>query len=123
MSMDDMTDRARMWREEREQVRADWYVTAEEQSPDVAYVEAEAKTGSRYAVIVSRLPGFSSVREGGPFLVTVLQPWQDAWPANGPGLVEPYVLERLGGGEAVRSIRDLTALTLTINKALEVAAR
>lgn len=88
---------------------------------DTRYVEAEAGTGSRYVVVVTRL-GMAQMVEGGPLLITVLWPWQDAWTMAEEGyLDQSYVLEHLTVGRG-RDGRlhggDLQALTMTIRHAL-----
>lgn len=96
----------------------------------VRYVEAEAGTGTRYVVTATRLP--VGHREGGPVLVTVLWPWQDAHTMADSGyLDERYVAEHLcdgrgrwadvrPGGTPDRPLppEDLAALTLTVGRAL-----
>lgn len=86
------------------------------------YVSAEAGTGSRYAVVATRLPDPGPLMEGGPMVVTVLSPWQDAWAMADSGeLHSSYVAEHLTAGR-YRDQRlhggDLAALTLTIAHAL-----
>lgn len=87
----------------------------------VRHVEAEAKTGSRYVVVATRL-GVGGAREGGPVLITVLWPWQDAWTlAEGGYLDESYVAEHLTDGRyAGRRLNagDLVALTMAIRHVL-----
>lgn len=83
------------------------------------HVEAEADTGSRYVVVATRL-GIGGRREGGDVLVTVLWPWQDAWPLSAGGyLDDSYIAEHLCGGRG-RNLNggDLAALSLTIRHAL-----
>lgn len=85
-------------------------------------IEAEAKTGSRYVVVCTALPRAAMLREGGPVLVTVLWPWQDAWTLQWEGdLHASYVAEHLTDGRWKADTLhggDLAALTLTIADAL-----
>lgn len=84
-------------------------------------VEAEAGTGSRYVVVVTRL-GAGGAREGGPMLVSVVWPWQDCKVMQADGwLDQSYVAEHLTDGRASeRRLHggDLWALTQTIRIAL-----
>lgn len=126
---------ARINEDLRDAAREHWKVTAEATltilpkslqdavgtEQRLVYVEAEAKTGSRYVVVATPLPYDGLVKEGGAFLVTVLQPWQDAWTITG-AVDEKYVREHLTGGKE-RAPQDVTAATLTINHTLEVATR
>lgn len=85
------------------------------------YVEAQASTGSRYAVVVTQM-GLAAGREGGPVLVTVLSPWQDAWCLAADGYLDmSYVAEHLTAGRGRGGNLhggDLKALTMTIQHAL-----
>jgi hypothetical protein len=79
------------------------------------YGTASAGTGSRYAALVTRVHGDIASYEGGPVIVTVLAPWQDAWAVALDGwLDQSYVAEHLTAGRA-RAGRlhggDLAALT------------
>lgn len=89
-----------------------------------AFVEAEAKTGSRYVVVASRLDdGFNgglAEIEGGRFLLTVVWPWQDAKIVNGQ-VEESYIAEHLCGSRHYQGLLnggDLKALTLACRRAL-----
>lgn len=80
------------------------------------FVEAEAKTGSRYQVVATRLGG-ARIHTGGPVLISVLQPWQAAYPLQEGGpLHSSYVAEHLTGGRGRWDPHggDLAALTYTI---------
>lgn len=89
---------------------------------DIRYVEAQAKTGSRYAVVATRLPRAAAEREGGRVLVTVLQPWQDSWVFQGGDYVtERYVAEHLTDGRYWSGnlhSGDLAALTMAVAQAV-----
>lgn len=65
------------------------------------YGTATAATGSRYSVLVTRVHGDVASREGGPVIVTVLSPWQAAYPVAEQGYLDhTYVAEKLTGGRA-----------------------
>lgn len=83
------------------------------------YLLAEADTGWRYAIVITPLPSRAVKEEGGPMLVTVLSPWQDAWALQRTGyLSEKYVNEHLRGGYD-RSPADIRALTLLVRAGLD----
>lgn len=118
---------------EARRVSAAWNVVTDArdgQNGAVRYVEAEADTGTRYVVTVSRLP--EGAREGGTHLVTVLWPWTDAHAMQyGDGYLAPtYVAEHLTGervdprspgapAKRVYGPEDFTALVLTVRHALD----
>lgn len=78
------------------------------------YGTASAGTGSRYSVLVTRVHGDVASREGGPIIVTVLSPWQIAYPvADGGFLHRSYVQEKFLAGRQVHG-GDLAALTKLI---------
>lgn len=84
-------------------------------------VAAEAKTGSRYEVIATWLGADAANYLGGPLLVTVMWPWQDAWCLQTDGYLHTrYVVEHFCGGRSGNRLHagDLAALTLTIAYAL-----
>jgi hypothetical protein len=114
-----------VWQTHVRDARSNWRVTVDARSGiagEVRYVEAEADTGSRYAVTVTRLPHAARRREGGPVLVTVTAPWQDAWALQQSGdLHASYVAEHLSGDRwrnGSLNGGDLAALTLTVAYAL-----
>lgn len=59
-----------------DQAVAEYVVVQQGGNPNSVYVEAEAGTGSRYAVVISKLPFAGAMREGGQHLISVLQPIQ-----------------------------------------------
>lgn len=85
-------------------------------------VEAEAKTGSRYVVVATRLGHFGQ-REGGPVLVSVVWPWQDCKVMQDNGFLDvSYVAEHLTDGrgyEARLHGGDAQALTMAIRLLLD----
>lgn len=95
---------------------------AERGKPMSRWVEAEADTGSRYAVMVTWLPEEVRRREGGQVLVSVVWPWQDCKVMQDDGyLDQSYVAEHLTAGRAAEKRLhggDLKALTMTIQHAL-----
>jgi hypothetical protein len=117
------------WYADVESAKAKWVVKREEamivyDGPKVygtvRYTEAEAGTGSRYAVCVTPLP--PGANEGGPVLVTVIQPWQDCWALQPTGfLAQSYVEEHLSAGRYLDDRLhggDMAALLLTVAHAL-----
>lgn len=97
-----------------------WIVVNGGASLESAYVNAEAGTGSRYAVQVSLCPGRE--REGGMFLIAVIQPWQATYVvADLDPLHIDYVVEKLRN-PAAASHRihqgDAVAIHRTVNYAL-----
>ena len=108
---------------EREGQKAseNWTVTDGGASLESAWVNAEAGTGSRYSVQVSLCPG--AMREGGLYLITVIQPWRTSMVvADLDPIHLSYAMEKLmnpvrqpnqiHGGDAV-------ALQRTVNYALK----
>jgi hypothetical protein len=86
----------------------------------VRYVSAEAHTGYRYALVVTRLPLAGERGEGGPLLVTVTSPWIDAWALQPSGyLSERYVAEHLCDAPRSHSDADVHAITLLVRHALD----
>lgn len=99
-----------------------WRPTSGSANAAAVYVNAEAKTGSRYAVVVTELPPTGADKEGGQWLVTVLQPWQTSYVVS---FIEPlhldYVLERFcrpGTRPELVHGGDARAMQATINMAL-----
>lgn len=84
------------------------------------YVEAVAKTGSRYVVMVTRLRGGEAVKEGGDRLISVVWPWQDCKVYTGDWIEGSYVAEHLTAGRYPDRMNggDFAALTMTIQYAL-----
>lgn len=122
--MDELAERRRQqFAQASEAAEKNWTPRNGGATERTVYVNAEAKTGSRYAVVVSELPIPAVSAEGGQWLVTVVQPWQAAYPV---GSLEPidlsYVLEkfcRQGSRPELVHGGDAKALQLTINFALQ----
>jgi hypothetical protein len=131
-----------LWREDVRRADENWHVTNEIRTPfevlhgtadggrvpiawrtaEIVEVNAEAATGSRYSVVTTPLSPLMRGIGGGPVLVTVLWPWQDAWCLQDDGdLHASYVAEHLTDGR-FRSDKlhggDLAALTKTVAYAL-----
>lgn len=97
-----------------------WTVTDGGASLESVYVNAEARTGSRYAVQVSLCPGH--VREGGAYLISVIQPWRATYVvADLYAMHLDYVIEKLrnpaAAGHAIHQ-GDAVAIHQTVNYAL-----
>ena len=99
-------------------------VTGDRTTREVAWVEAEASTGSRYEVLVARLHPDVAQTRGAEAIVAVLQPWQTAYPLGSLDPVHPnYVAEKwLRPGREFRDVHwgDWAAITLTINEAIKL---
>lgn len=82
------------------------------------YGVATAGTGSSYRALATRIHADVASREGGPIIVTVLSPWQDAHALAVDGwLGESYVAEHLTAGRARSGpmhAGDLTAVTMLV---------
>jgi hypothetical protein len=77
------------------------------------YGTATAATGSRYSALVTKVHGDVAAREGSPVIVTVLSPWQAAYPMQEGGYLDSsYVADKLAGHG--RHPDDLAALTQLI---------
>lgn len=91
-------------------------------SMTAVYVNAEAGTGSRYTVVVSKLPLVAQQNEGGALLISLLQPRQasmvfTAYPGeviHGDYVVEKLCKELQYGG-------DRAGVVLAVNEALKIA--
>lgn len=99
-----------------------WHATNGSATTEAVYVNAEAGTGSRYSVVVSKMPPLGAEKEGAGWLVSVLQPWQTCYPVS---FLDPlhldYVLEKFcRPGADARLIHggDARAMQATINMAL-----
>jgi hypothetical protein len=110
------------FQEAADKARENWVATNGSATTGAVHVNAEAKTGSRYSVVVTAMPATGQEREGAGWLVSVIQPWQTCYPvAFLDGLHLDYVIEKfmrpgrerdeLHGGDAV-------AMAMTINFAL-----
>jgi hypothetical protein len=117
-----MTQQAEQFRADYEKALNAWYVYSGDSTTECVWVEAEARTGSKYVVQISKVPGIPSDNGNGTHLVSVVQPWQTCWPITGlEQLHESYVLERFRNparGMADVHGGDLAAITQTINYAI-----
>lgn len=100
-------------------------LTGEDRTPDysVQYVEANARTGSRYVVVISRLAPDVVASIGANKVISVLQPVQAAYAvsADGPDdLCDGYLIEKFCRG--LEHGGDQAALCLTIRAALRLMA-
>lgn len=78
------------------------------------YGTASAATGSRYAVLVTRVHGDVGSREGNVAIVTVLSPWRSAYPFAADGFLHhSYVEEKLLNGRTCHG-GDVAAITTLI---------
>lgn len=109
---------------QQELASQNWEVLLEDRSPESMFVMAEAKTGSRYSVLISQLPYGAARMTGGDHLITVLQPWQTNYPITtypGEKLHPSYIAEKLlRPGRALEETHggDFEAICLTINHAI-----
>lgn len=117
-----------MWFSDIAEAREHWLVKDEDRVPlsdgrEIVTIRAEADTGSNYLVVITPLGVVGRMNAGGPVIVTVCQPWQDAWALQTDGpLTASYIGEHLCGGRArIDHLNggDLAALTLTIAYALD----
>jgi hypothetical protein len=89
------------------------------QGEEVQYIEAEADTGTRYALAVALLPDGAQRFAGAPFLVSVTSPWQINYPLQALGdLHIGYVAEKFVPRGVMGNGGDVAALTLAIAHAL-----
>jgi hypothetical protein len=118
---------SQMWQEDLDRAREHWVVLDDERVPladgrEIVHVRAEADTGSSYVVVVTPTGEIGRGRLGGPMLVTVYFPWQDAWSLQADGtLTSSYVAQHLSGDRhrlGHLNGGDLAALTLTVAYAL-----
>jgi hypothetical protein len=97
-------------------------VMATASTQTAAYVAAEARTGSRYAVVISQLPPMAAGAEGGAYLISLIQPWQASMvftvfpdeQIHGDYIVEKMCKDRKHGG-------DLAAVVMAVNTAIKKA--
>lgn len=114
----------------REQWQADWNEAAAnfksrgEKSGNVALVDADAHTGSRYVVAVSGLTENGATLLGGSKLVTVIYPWSVAYPVNSTadGLVDFYLCEKFSGDRpsSQRFGGDMAGVVLAVKAAIRL---
>jgi hypothetical protein len=87
----------------------------------VAYIEAEAGTGSRYVVTGARLPNDTS--DEGDILIAVRQPWQSAIIWGQWEMSHFDVATRLTQWpNQIPHLGDLAAVTKAINEVIEFLA-
>lgn len=95
-----------------------------ERDGNVALVEAEARTGSRYVVAVSGLTANGASILGGSKLVTVIYPWSVAYTVNSTadGLVDFYLFEKFSGDRPAsqRFGGDMAGVVLAIRAAIRL---
>ena len=107
-----------------EKALANWDAQFVKGTSTTTYIDAEARTGSRYAVVVTDLPEPAARREGGQLLVSVLQPWQSCYPISvfpGEDLHPTYVMEHwLPPRKAPYHPGDVAALVATINAGIQM---
>ena len=117
-----MTSRDEYWSETFKDAKGKWRAKSE-RSNEVTYAEAEAGTGSRYAVVVSTLGPEAQATLGGSKLVSVMYPWKAVYPvaSGADGLHETYIYEKFGrDGRIPEFGGDAAALILTVRYALMV---
>lgn len=86
------------------------------------YGTASAGTGSAYRVLVTRVHADVASREGAPVVVTVLSPWQTAYPMPPGEHDRSYIAEKLTGNrfrDGTLHGGDLAALTKLVSILLE----
>lgn len=106
-------DQAAMFQRMVEDVVTNFKVTRIAAAGEVHWMEAEAKTGTRYEVVTAYQPGKNAV------LVAVVCPWNSSEIIGNYGLLhENYVDEKLNTKHHP-SPEDLAAVTLLIGKCLD----
>jgi hypothetical protein len=114
-----LTERAKQFRADYEAADQAWYTTSGDSTPNTVWVQGEARTGSKYEVLISKLPEIPS---SGKYLVSVMQPWQTCYPiADLWELAPEYVLERFKNPVRERSEvhgGDVAGVTRAINYAI-----
>lgn len=111
-----------------DQAMAEYRVVLQGANPSSAYVEAEAGTGSRYAVVISKLPYPAVAREGGDHLVSVLQPIQSNMVFStfpGEEIHLDYLVEKLIARNRPNGMSggDIAGIWKTVNQAIDVFHR
>lgn len=111
------------WRRDFDRGMENWHLIGDVMDVGgIRWVEAEARTGSRYVVCVTPLPDLVQKREGGKVLVSVVWPWQDCKVMQSDSYLDvSYVAEHLTDGRNFdRRLNggDLAALTMTVRHAL-----
>lgn len=88
-------------------------------SADSLIVQTEAGTGSKYVVVVTKLPEYHG--QGGSHLISLLQPWQKNMAyelMDGEEIHPSYLAEKLlRDGKSVNEVHggDFAAMCLTVN--------
>lgn len=108
-----------------QRAEAQFTVTNSGGSGSAVYLNAEAGTGSRYGIVISKLPMVAAAREGGLHLITVLQPWQTnmVFTVDAGEIHPDYLMEKLLPKDRPRNQfhgGDVAALWLAVNKAREM---
>lgn len=103
-----------------DQATAEFRVVSQGANPHAFYAEAEAGTGSRYAVVISKLPFAGAAREGGQHLISVLQPIQSNMAFTvfpGEEIHLDYLVEKLIARNRPSGMSggDLAGIYLTVN--------
>lgn len=116
-----------VWKKEMSEAAANWdptevmLIKVEGSDHCITLVEADADTGTYYAVLVTPLSQDAEMLTGGPAMVTILAPWRDSHALQWEGdLHSNYVAEHLTAGRFRDGLNagDLAALTLTVASAL-----
>lgn len=126
-----MTDQTSQWSPFQIQARdaqQKFRITAQGGSSDGVYVNAEAGTGSRYAVVITPVPHPGAGKEGGQHLISLLQPWQTnmVFTVDGGEIHPDYVLEKLlPRGKSMDQVHggDAQAVVLAVNAAAGMMAK
>lgn len=123
-----MTDRVLQWQKDWAEAVERFQVTAEAVEGDVVIVDGDPGNGTRVRVAAVWLRPNLEGSLGGNVLVSVLRPWQAAYPVlcvTGSPLSMVYVSEKFsgavtGGG---RHGGDMAGVFMTINHALRLIVR
>lgn len=103
-------------------------ITARGGNSDGVYLNAEAGTGSRYAVVITPVPNPGHSKEGGAHLISLLQPWQAnmVFTVDGGEIHPDYVLEKLSPRDKAPGQMhggDAAALVMAVNAAADMMAK
>ncbi|QGJ96485.1 hypothetical protein SEA_BEATUSCOMEDENTI_46 [Arthrobacter phage BeatusComedenti] len=117
-----MTTLAEQFQQDFKKAEEVWGVYSGDSTTESVWVEAEAQTGSKYVVMISKVPELMSRSVGATHLVSIIQPWQVCYPIGGLYELTPdYVMEKFRNpSRDPRNVHggDLAALTKTINYAI-----
>lgn len=91
-----------------------------EERPGWAYVAAHSNTGYRYVVVATPMGSAASLREGGEFLVTVMEPVTGSYVLNANYLTCAYVADKFAHPVYPWVPSDIICVTRTIALALGV---